>query len=322
MGRKLSCMDIGTSKLKVAAVRNNKLEDFKTYDIPDDIVRNSALVAYNAMSVFLKMNVSKELKTKDVAVVLPDEITFIQRTAMPIMTDKQVGVNLPYEFSNLIPENEDEYLYDYSVLSIDQEKGTMNVIAAAVRRELVDNYRDMFQHAGMNIVKAVPKAVCLQKFVRNCLPEGKDTAILDIGYCASKIDIFRGGFYEVSRTIELGMRDIIAAAAKVLNCDVHVAPGYLSVNKDDVQQSRECRSIYSAITTEVSRALNYYIYENRGNTLDKLYLCGGGASFAPLADEIRESIPLALALMSEAAPEFGESVNDSPAVIGIGLEER
>ena len=110
----------------------------------------------------------------ETAVVLPDEITFIQRTAMPIMTDKQVGVNLPYEFSNLIPENEDEYLYDYSVLSIDQEKGTMNVIAAAVRRELVDNYRDMFQHAGMNIVKAVPKAVCLQKFVRKCLPDGKD----------------------------------------------------------------------------------------------------------------------------------------------------
>ena len=322
MGRKLSCMDIGTSKLKVAAVRNNKLEDFKTYDMPDDVVRNSALVAYNAMSVFLKMNVSKELKTKDVAVVLPDEITFIQRTTMPIMTDKQVSVNLPYEFSNVIPENEDEYLYDYSVLSIEQEAGTMNVIAAAVRREVLDNYRDMFQHAGMNIVKAVPKAMCLQKFVRNFLPEGKDTAILDIGYCASKIDNFRGGIYEVSRTIELGMRDIIAAAAKVLNCDVHLAPGNLTVNKDDVQQSKECRAIYSAITTYVSRAINYYIYENRGNSLDKLYICGGGASFAPLVEEIRESIPLALALMSEAAPDLGESVNDSPAVIGIGLEER
>lgn len=69
---------------------------------------------------------------------------------------------------------------------------------------------------------------------------------------------------------------IAGAVGDVLNVDQHVARGYLLNDQDKVLESEALANVYNVIAVEIMRAINYYTYENQNNTLEKLYVYGGG----------------------------------------------
>ena len=65
---------------------------------------------------FLK-EVKKEhgLKKGECGLVLPDEVTVCRSITLPAMTEKQLEVNLPFEFSDYISSDPQKYVYDYAL---------------------------------------------------------------------------------------------------------------------------------------------------------------------------------------------------------------
>ena len=52
------------------------------------------------------------------------------------------------------------------------------------------------------------------------------------------------------------------------------------------------KDLYDFIAVEIMRAINYYTYENRDNTLETLYYYGGGSAVTPLIETIRSTVDL------------------------------
>ena len=57
------------------------------------------------------------IRNKKVSLILPDEDLYFSRTTLPLMSEKQLKVNLPYEFSKIVGKDADQYIYDYSLIS-------------------------------------------------------------------------------------------------------------------------------------------------------------------------------------------------------------
>ena len=54
------------------------------------------------------------------------------------------------------------------------------------------------------------------------------------------------------------------------------------------------REFYSRLAVEIMKAVNFYNYNNREQSLRSVYLCGGGAAIAPLRETVSRVTDLEL----------------------------
>ena len=320
-------IEIGNKTVKVVEIKGNTLKNFAAVDLPDNIVVNNELVAFEAMGDLLKEIVREHrMSTRKAALVLPDTAVYIRRMVLPAMNEKQLMVNLPYEFKDVLSEEKDKYLYDYSMIGYREDSEgkvtDMELLGAVVNKALLEKYQAMFKRAGLKLVKAGPRETALSSLV-SILNEGsekKDFAILDMGYKTTKVEIFKEGVYEVTRTIESGAEDIVNVIAEYFDVDPHIATSYLESNRDNIQENDRCVDIYSNIATEVMRVMNYYNFENPDSTLDTLYYCGGASYIPRFVSEIGDMVTLDLKPLSSLADVDKDAIGKCAPAIGACYE--
>lgn len=286
-------IDIGDGTIKFVFDDN-----FLVIDTPENAVNNGSLITFEAMSDLLKETVKhNNIREKKVSLIIPDEDVFLNRLNMPYMNTKQLEVNLPYEFKELVGNNKDDYIYDYSIISCDEKNG-IELLGAAVRKDLIAKYSEMFDKAGLKLVKAMPRQMAITNIL---LSKGltSDIALLDIGYNHVRVDIYKDGFYNASRTLENGVLDMAKIASEILFCDKYTAFKYLKSNKMDVLSNEKMQEFYDDCAVRIARAINYYTYENRDNKLDTLYIYGGGSHYTNFVKAIINASPIKCKLISD-----------------------
>ena len=297
-------IEIGNLEIKFAVCTEDKIKAFVVERLPDNIVRDGNIVSWEAMADFIKTKLKEHhITCKDVAMVLPEGITYVRRFLMPYMTIDQLKVNLPYEFRDYITEEKDKYLYDYAVMEIVEEEHNgqvsknMDIMAVAVTKETIEKYKNMLKRCGLKLRVAAPKSCAYQNIIRrhiklNANKKACDYAILDIGHNTADLRIFTEGKYETGREIEPGLKEINYAISDALSVDEHTAEIYKASNQNNILYSEECMSVYSKIELEVRRVINFFTYNYPNNTLDTVYVCGGGAKIEPLIETLRDAIDL------------------------------
>ena len=171
---------------------------------------------------------------------------------------------------------------------------TMELLAVAAPLSLMEESRDIIRKAGMKLVKAAP-SVCsyiglIQQMDDSKRPASGEYCILDLGYQAIRMYMFKGTRHEVTRALEFGLSRIDDALADAYNVDVHLAHTYLLTNYEDCQSKEVCVNAFNNIAVELMRALNFYRFSNPDSELTDVWLCGGGAAIAPLRKAIAEGL--------------------------------
>lgn len=295
MAKKLLGIDIGTGCVKIVDGSHCVV-----IDTPENVFDGDNFLAFDGMSDILK-NVVKEngIRTKKCALVLPDTEIYFNKTTMPFMTEKQLRVNLPYEFTNVIGNEKDSYVYDYSLIRyITDSEGNpkeMELLVGACSKKIVDKYADMCKKAGLKLVKAMPRRLAISSILTE---KQGDIALVDLGYHHTRIDMYHDGMYDTGRVLDVGISHMVDIVGEVLFCDSHIALSYLKNNKDDVIHHAKMQDAYDYIATEIMRAINFYTYENRNNTLETLFYYGGGYHLEPLIKSITDSVNLNVAPIS------------------------
>lgn len=311
MAKTLLGMEIGNYRIKIAIVHDGKLQDLCVAELPDHLIRDGQIVSWDAMADFIRETVKEQhIAGKNVAVVLPEELTYIRRIMMPAMTVDQLKVNLPYEFHDYISQDKDQYFYDYAVLEMNMtEEGApknMELLAVAAKKSVIEQYKAMLKRAGLKLILAAPEAAAYQNVIRkhrtDTEGDERDYAILDIGHSSVKLHIYSKGNYEITRSIEPGLAELTEIIAELFNVDSHIAEIYKQQNQDGLWKHEACFGLYNRIAVELMRVLNFYSFNNLDNNLDTIYYCGGGALITPLMETIRETISQELISIDQLFP--------------------
>lgn len=328
-------IEIGNYRMKMAVCINEKLKQFISAELPENMVREGQIVSWESMADFIKEQLKEHhLQGKITAIVLPDGLTYIRRVEMPAMTVSQLKVNLPYEFHDFIADDKEKYFYDYAVDEmITDEAGVpkvMDLLTVAVKKSVIEQYRTMLRRAGLRLGLAAPEIAAYENIIRrHAALEGEteaavpDYGILDLGYVSVKLHIFTKGKYEITRSIEPGLEAMTEIVAETFGVDHHIAEVYKQKNHENVWENEGCTALYNRIAIELMRVLNFYSFNNPDNTLDRIYYCGGGAMITPLLEEITSVIEPELEGMDALfPPETGEkeALLAGPAAIGIAWE--
>ena len=319
MGKTILGVDIGYDSMKLALVKDGKVKKAITVSMPKNLLREGRAVSPESMGELIRKAMKQSgMHCSRGALVLPNETVFIRNVVMPVMTEDQLKYNLPFEFRDYITEELKNYVFDYAMVTtpgqlLSEAKAgsgdgvgrSMELMAVAAPVSLIEDAKDFFRKAGLKLVKAAPSVSCYQALIRARMRAGspaEEYCVLDLGYQAIRMYMFRGERHIVTRELEIGLRSLITAIAETANVDEHLAHTYLLDNFEDWQNNPVCMNAYETIAVELMRALNFYRFSNPESRLGDLYLTGGGSMIKPLRKAIADTVGMKIHPPTELVP--------------------
>jgi type IV pilus assembly protein PilM len=324
MAQTILGMDIGSHDLRIIQMKDMQIQAFATAAMPDHLVKDGRIVAYNALGDLIRETVRENhLHGKAVAISLPGEVTYLKRSHLPKMTVQQLKVNLPFEFHDYISGNVDQYVYDYALIGM--EENSMDLMAAAIPAETVEAYTGMIRRAGLRLVRLVPDVLAIQSILMKSSAAAagkKDFAVLDIGHSATRMHFYSGGQYEITRTLDTGSRQLAGMIAEAKNIDIHIAQLQIEQDQDGILEQDGSADYLDQMSTEIMRVMNFYSYNNPGNGIDCLYYFGSGLHMARLKKLIHDTTELEVKPLVQLIPSGSIAVHlgDGPAAYGAVTE--
>lgn len=328
-----SCVgiQIGASSVKMAQVTDGRIVRLAAQPLPDNLVRDGHILSVDAMAEVLRdMAKANRVSCRRAAVVLPPQETITRRVSMPYMTVDELELNLPYEFHDYMQADRSEYVYDYAVVG-EQKNGegkieSQDMLAAAVLRQTVEEYRHMIRKAGFKLVSALPECLTYRSLIQfyqaHDPQHPAEYCVIDLGHSSIQMYLYQGDVYEMTRVVEYGGGSLDLLIADRMGVDAHVAAGYKVANYENAQSLEECRDLYGKIAGEILRALNFYRYSNPASTLQDVYLTGGLTAVKPLLETIQGALEYTVHSVSELMPETAERAElaVAPAAVGAAMQ--
>ena len=341
MSKSMVGIDIGYDRLKMAVLSGGKVVKSVILDMPDKMVQQGRVVSVEAMGEMIRYALKdNHIRCNNAAVLLSNENILIRNVTMPIMTADQLNYNLPYEFRDYITEELKDYVFDYAMLDEpeviqkkaenkeknekddDESSHSMDLLAVAAPKELIEDTRDMTRKAGLHLRQAAPVVTAYSNLLK--LQENKDRecCILDLGHHSVRMYIFKDDRHMVTRELENGLVRLEEIVADKFNVDRHLAHTYIQTNHENCQYSEECMNFYNQAAIELMRAVNFYQFSNPDSALEDAFICGGGALIAPFVETLKQNIKLNYLSVSSLIPG-GDKTTDAESVlqaVGIALE--
>lgn len=327
MAKRILGIDIGSSTLKLALCEGNKILRMAEEHMPDNLVSDGRIISPEAMADFLKTAIKKnKLRNRLCAVILPAAQVFVRQTELPLMSEDQLRLNLPYEFRDYISDERDKYFYDYYVVNVENdaegEPAKLELVAAAARKELIASYNSICRWAGMKLVSAIPMEMALVNLIRRSASssEGElgEQCFIDLGHTGTRIYFFQGERFDAVRTADRGGAAADGALAEAMNVDVHIAQSHKEATVEDEPARQALFEVYREIATDIMRAVNFYNYNNHENELNHGWVCGGGSHAVPLCSEIQDTLHFQLLPISGMIPGSPDELLSSTCFAAIG----
>ena len=138
-------IEIGHYRIKIAYAEKGELKEFIS-----ERVQGMDLTDMHVCADLIK-DLLKEyaIRCRNVVFVIRQKDVYVRRFEMPLMTEEQLRLNLPYEFHDYIGDEMDKYVFDYAM--IQTKERTMDLLGAACTKTLSQQFE--------KLAKTVPTSI-------------------------------------------------------------------------------------------------------------------------------------------------------------------
>ena len=171
---------------------------------------------------------------------------------------------------------------------LDVKDNVMNLYAAAVRRDLVEEYYGILRKAGLTLKNAMPAEMAWSNLIAQNDSTPRKMAIVDIGHNTTRVNIFVNGSFVMGKDIDMAGALIDESIAADQQIDAFAARTRKEANMNNVLSSDAAIDAYQALAIEIMKIANFFTYSDtsKGAHLNHLYYCGGSAVIEPLRTAI------------------------------------
>lgn len=276
-------VEIGSNTLKMAVVSGGQVKKMAYKAMPEDLVREGRLTSANAMTAFLKdMMKENGIRGGSCALVLPAPVVLGHHVSMPAMSDAELKLNLPFEFRDFVGKDGAKFDYDYSVMGV--KDNVMDLYAAAVRKEIVEEYYAAFKKAGLTLKVATPAEMAWRNLISAKTDLPKKLCVVDIGHAITRVNVFVDGNFVMGKDIEMAGALVDQTIADNQQIDAFAARLRKEANMNKVLSAEFMNDAYQVLAIEVMKIVNFFNYSDKteGGPLEHLYYCGGSSVIEPL----------------------------------------
>jgi len=284
-------LDIGSRSIKAAEIteskRGRELKRFGITEIPhgaveDGTINDPETLVESIRQLFKAYNI----KERNVAISIGGYSVIVKKIAVQTMDEAQLQETIHFEAEQYIPFDISDVNLDFQILGENETNpNQMNVFLVAAKKEMVNDYVNLANMAGLNPCIVDVEAFALQNTFEANYDTGDDNvALIDIGASKTSLNILKGNNSVFMRDVSLGCMQINQKVISLTDCSYDEAEE-LKYGRDSARLSADDLSgIISSIVadwcTEIRRALDFFYSTYPDDQIKRIILSGGGANVA------------------------------------------
>ena len=337
-------IDVSSSACKVLELSRAddhcRVERYAVEPLPQNSVVEHAITEVEQVAQAVERAVKRSgSRCKHAAVAVAGAHVITKTIKMPAsMNESDLQTQIEMEADHYIPYPLDEVNMDYQVIgAMEDNPEEMEVLMAACRKEIVDDYVAVIQAHGLTPAVVDIETYAMENaysLIAQHMPGGgmeKTVAILDVGATTTNINVIHNNRSVYSRDHTFGGRQLTEEIQRRYGLSYEEAGlAKKQGGLPDNYQTDVLRPFMEAMCQEAMRALQFFYSSSPFNNVDQVLLAGGCAQI-PGIDEMvsaRIGVPAMVAnpfasmsLASRIKPEM--LANDAPSLmISCGLALR
>lgn len=283
-------------------------EEIKPGVIKEGEIKDKETLAKIIKAAFKKVK-GEKINSKHVIVSLPEEKAFLQVIQLPKMPEEDIKSAIVYEAENYIPLSIEKVYFDYQVLKpLCNHLDHLDILLAALPREIVDPYIDCLKLAGLKPKALEIESLAIGRALIKNEVANSPVLLIDLGATRTSFVVFSGDCVRFTSSIPIsskGFTEIISknlgiAFAEADSFKIKYGLGEKIHFKmgDGIEKKIEKGRIFEALIPalvdliqQIKNHIDYYQTHtshehlpSNGKTTPKILLCGGGANLKGLPE--------------------------------------
>lgn len=290
-------IDIGTGGVKLAEIDTSKgrtvLKSCGIVELPENAVEDGRILDRSAVADALRKLISASgTSCRNAVLAVSGRTLFVREIVMPAMTPAELREAIKWELDKYVPYTAETCYFDFAVLGPGQAEHELRILLVIVPNERIDELVEMVKEAGLKPVAIDIEPLALYR----TLTAAENSIVVDIGAMCSQFVVYQGGVPVVTRIIPIGGKRFTEVVMNVLELEYPEAErlkqrqaGLLhrvDVADDTVTIHRQLHMLVTEVVREVRRTAEYYQIQNRGASIDRLILSGGGVKLHNFAEHL------------------------------------
>lgn len=349
MARQRLCVgvDIGASSIKLCQLRRAQggftVERFATAPLPQETIVDGAVMnAAKLVDILSRLVKDHKIKNRRAALSVSGTAVIIKKIPLPRMTQAELEISIQYEAGQYIPfAIEDVYLDAQIVGDTQGAPGQMDVILVAAKKDVVSDYVAVLTESGLEPVICDVDAFAIENSFLNSYggaPEVKnDVALINVGASITNINVLSAGISAFTRDLSLGGNSYTEEIQKAFKVSFDEAEKLkMASGRKHGQNEGFMPEVDAAIAqtnrnlvAEIGHSLDFYSASRSNSPPQMLYLSGGCANMASLADALTEQLSTPVQLLNPFAnmgqgpvPRSTLDAMAPAATVAVGLALR
>ncbi len=300
-------VDLGSNAIKFLSLRPKKkkleLVAIGTVPMPEGCmsgreIENPEPIA-EAIKKLLK---NQKIKGKKIITAISGSPVIIKKIQVGYQSEEDLSKNIKFESEQYIPVNINEVNLDYHIISSSKEENTLDLLIVAIKKEIIEQYVNLFTLAGLSPVVIDIDAFSIgnsYEFIYNIqeekIKEEKEEviALLNIGSSMTNINILEGGTTAFTRDMEFGGHNYDMAIHDQFELEKNqiekLKRGSIVEGADIEKITSTIVSVTEELAGEIFRIFEFY-QSSSGKNIDKIYISGGLAQMKDIDKFFAESI--------------------------------
>lgn len=270
---------------------------FTEEEIPERAVEDGDIKEQQAVVETLK-GMKDTYGLQFVYVSIPEEQGYIFSVEIPEVDTQEIHEAISVRLSEHVPLSTEESVFGWDVTKKNAEKGTLQVNVSVLPRNIVEEYINICEGAGLIPLKFEVEAQAIHRALMR--PTDMSTVmIVDIGRTRTGVSIVGRGSVRYTATLDVGGDMLTHAIRRVKDVsydEAEIIKQTRGFRKEEDDELREALiNGISVLTDEVSKRFDYWDTHshkpgNTGDRIEKIILCGGNASVPGLDEHISRSL--------------------------------
>ena len=295
----------GIKLVELARLRSGyELKSMAMVPLPRDaIVENTVIDSMAVSQALLDAIEIAHPSTRKAAIAVSGNAVIIKTVTMPTTTEFELETQIEFEADQHVPYDIEDVYLDFQILGeVVDNHDEMEVVLAACKREVIDDYQLVLSEAGIE-AKCVDCAVfALENAYETCAPNSNDgsdellddeaspaVALVNIGSNLINVNILIKGQMAFVRDQFYGGQNLTEEIQKEHNVSYQAAEE-MKLERFTEISPEALENFYVGLTSELVRSLDFYAANHAENPVQKLFLSGGSAMIPDIASELEQRL--------------------------------
>lgn len=293
-------LDIGSSSIKLAHIDGKKVN---ALGIANNTLGKNVMEMTNPERIGLVESLKVLMKdsgvrSKQVVASIPESLVYSRVLKFPFMSTPELATAIKWELDQTVPFPPNEIEVSWVVLQ-KPERATgaekISVYVVAVPTKISDIYTNLLELAGIEPVRLENEVPAISRVFSPNLTDANPGLIMNIGAAGTSLvlsgkDILYGNYY-----VPVGGSALTKFIADSFNLPITQAESYkrtYGMSKEQLEGKvfNVLKPIVDNLLSEVKKMIIAFQNENKGGTVSRIILTGGGSYLIGLVPYISENI--------------------------------